>query len=87
MDNLTLVTSIKESTKFKLFEETNVRTPSLYQDMNHQSLYGAYLSACVHYSTITGRKASDNTYKIEGIDSSVAAQIRRIADLISFPEK
>ena len=72
---------------FKLFEETYGRTPSLYQDMNHQSLYGAYLSACVHYSTITGRKASDNTYKIEGIDSSVAAQIRRIADLISFPEQ
>lgn len=72
---------------FKLFEETYGRTPSLYQDMNHQSLYGAYLSACVHYSTITGRKASDNTYKIEGIESSTAAQIRRIADLISFQEQ
>ena len=72
---------------FRLFEETVGRTPSLYQDMNHQSIYGAYLSACVHYSTLTGERASDNFYKIEGIDSSTAAQIRRIADLISFPEE
>lgn len=72
---------------FRLFEETYGRTPSLYQDMNHQSLYGAYLSACVHYSTITGERASDNFYKMDGVDSTTAAQIRRIADLISFPEE
>lgn len=72
---------------FRLFEETYGREPSLYQDMNHQSLLGAYLSACVHYSTITGKRASDNMYKIEGIDSAMAAKIRRIADLISFPEE
>ena len=72
---------------FRLFEETIGRTPSLYQDMNHQSLYGAYLSACVHYSTLTGQRASDNFYKMEGIDATAAAQIKRIADLISFPEE
>ena len=72
---------------FKLFEETYGRTPSLYQDMNHQSLYGAYLSACVHYSTITGRKAINNTFVLEGIEADIATQIKQIADLISFPEQ
>lgn len=71
---------------FKLFEETYGRTPSLYQDMNHQSLYGAYLSACVHYSTITGKKASDNTYIIDGLDIEIIKNIQTIADKISFGE-
>ena len=71
---------------FKLFEETYGRTPSLYQDMNHQSLYGAYLSACVHYSTITGKKASDNTYLIDGLDIEIVKNIQKIADQISFGE-
>lgn len=71
---------------FRLFEETIGDTPSLYQDMNHQSLYGAYLSACVHYSTLTGNRASDNFYKMEGLDSNYALTIKRIADMISFPE-
>lgn len=69
---------------FKLFETQIGLTPSLYQDMNHQSLYGAYLSACVHYSTLTGRKASDNTYVISGIDIDMIKTIQSIADQISF---
>ena len=52
--------------------------------MNHQSLYGAYLSACVHYSTLTGKKASNNTYVIDGIDSEMIKTIQVIADKISF---
>ena len=69
---------------FKLFETEIGLTPSLYQDMNHQSLYGAYLSACVHYSTLTGRKASDNTYVISGIEPGMIKTIQEIADRISF---
>ena len=69
---------------FKLFETEIGLTPSLYQDMNHQSLYGAYLSACVHYTTITGRKASDNTYVISGIEPEMIKTIQKIADRIYF---
>ena len=69
---------------FKLFETEIGLTPSLYQDMTHQSLYGAYLSACVHYSTLTGKKASNNTYVIDGIDSETMKTIQEIADKISF---
>lgn len=69
---------------FKLFETEIGLTPSLYQDMTHQSLYGAYLSACVHYSTLTGKKASNNTYIIDGIDSEMIKTIQNIADKISF---
>ena len=69
---------------FKLFETEIGLNPSLYQDMNHQSLYGAYLSACVHYSTLTGKKASNNTYVIDGIDSEMIKTIQVIADKISF---
>lgn len=71
---------------FKLFEETYGITPTLYQDLNHQNLYGAYLSACVHYSTLTGKKASENSYKPDGIELEWIIKIRKIADLISFGE-
>ena len=71
---------------FKLFEETYGITPTLYQDLNHQNLYGAYLSACVHYSTLTGKKASENLYEPDGIELEWIIKIRKIADLISFGE-
>ena len=69
---------------FKLFETTIGLEPSLYQDMNHQSIFGAYLSACVHYSTITGRKASSNTYVIPDISLEMIKTIQEIADEIRF---
>lgn len=71
---------------FKLFETTIGLEPSLYQDMNHQSIFGAYLSACVHYATITGKRASNNTYEIPNIDSNMIKTIQSIADEISFGE-
>ncbi len=58
--------------------------PGLYCDMSHPSVYGAYLSACVHYASITGKKASDNPYKMEGIDDNMLAIIKEIADEAVF---
>ena len=69
---------------FKLFETTIGLEPSLYQDMNHQSIFVAYLSACVHYATITGKRASNNTYENPNIDSNMIKSIQSIADEISF---
>ena len=55
--------------------------PYLYIDDNHhQNIYGAYLSACMHYHTLTGRRASDTTYIPSGISEEVAKVIRSIAD-------
>lgn len=58
--------------------------PSLYCDMSHPSVYGAYLSVCVHYASITGKKASDNPYKMEGIDDNMLKIIKEIADEAVF---
>ena len=60
--------------------------PSLYQDMNHQSLYGAYLSACVHYASITGRKASRNSYIVPEMEYNMVKIIQEIADEVVFGE-
>ena len=58
--------------------------PTLYCDMSHPSIYGAYLSACVHYASITGKKASDNLYKMEGIEENILIIIKEIADEVVF---
>ena len=58
--------------------------PSLYVDMNHASIYGVYLSSCVHYASITGNKASDSAHKMEGIDDNMLAIIKEIADEVVF---
>lgn len=58
--------------------------PTLYCDMSHPSIYGAYLSACVHYASITGKKASDNLYKMEGIEENILIIIKEIADEAVF---
>lgn len=65
---------------FRLFEALYGNTISLYDDMNHPSLFGAYLSACIHYVTLTGRKASLNEYAPEGIDQSTKEMIQKVAD-------
>lgn len=58
--------------------------PSLYQDMNHQSLYGAYLSACCHYAEITGNSPINNSFVMEGIEHEIQVIIREIADSVCF---
>lgn len=58
--------------------------PTLYCDMSHPSVYGAYLSACVHYASITGKKASDNLYKMEEIEENILIIIKEIADEVVF---
>ena len=55
--------------------------PYLYvEDNHHQNIYGQYLSACMHYCMITGRRASDTNYIPEGISEEIAKTIRSIAD-------
>ena len=66
------------------YESPNNNLPSLYYDMNHPSTYGAYLSACVHYASITGRKADDNVYIMPRIENEIAEIIQKIADEVVF---
>lgn len=58
--------------------------PSLYQDMNHQSIYGAYLSACCHFAMLTQKSPIGNSYIPDGIDSDTASIIQQIADRVCF---
>ena len=58
--------------------------PSLYQDLNHQSIYGAYLSACCHYAMITGKSPINNSFVIDGIDLDIIRIIQEIADRVCF---
>lgn len=66
---------------FKYYEMNYDDLPSLYLDMNHQSKYGAYLSACVYYCMITGRKASDNSFVNKDIEEDVAEIIKEVTTL------
>lgn len=65
---------------FRMFETLFGSSISLYEDKNHPSLYGAYLSACIHYVTLTGRYVSLNNYAPEGIDEGTKAMIQSVAD-------
>ena len=47
---------------------------------HHQNEFGAYLSACIHYRNITGRKAQDVKYIPSAIDEESAKKIQEIAD-------
>lgn len=63
---------------------TNHYNLELYQDVNHPSLFGAYLSACVHYATITNRRSFGNPFEIDGISTEVKKILQEVADLIVF---
>jgi len=69
---------------FELYESLYQDLPSLYYDDHHPSIYGSYLSACVHYATLTGRRASENGYKNSNIEEDVMKEIQKVADLIVF---
>lgn len=58
-----------------------INNPSiiLYADVNHPSLFGAYLSACVHYTTLTGRNAVSNTFQVDGISEDIRKIMADIA--------
>jgi hypothetical protein len=60
----------------------NHKEINLYNDLNHPSLYGAYLSALVHYKTITGNQAVESTYKPEGISIETAELLKQIVDVV-----
>lgn len=65
---------------FRLYEAQRDNLPSLYVDNNHPSIYGAYLSACIHYVTLTNRKASLNPYAPEEIEEDIKILIQQVAD-------
>lgn len=57
---------------------------TLYSDSNHGSLEGGFLSACVHYATLTGRRVSNNSYRPADISEEVANKLKEVADIIVF---
>ena len=56
----------------------------LYSDTNHGSTAGGFLSACVHYATLSGRPASNTTYYPKELDEATAKKIKEVADIIVF---
>ena len=61
----------------------NEAIPYLYIDDNHhQNIFGAYLSACMHYRMLTGRPASELKYipSSLGFTEEIASTLRSIAD-------
>lgn len=65
-----------------LYVYLNHKDINLYNDLNHPSLYGAYLSALVHYKTITGKKAVESKYIPEGISTETADILKQVVDLV-----
>lgn len=66
----------------ELYPEIN-----LYSDTNHGSTAGGFLSACVHYATLTGRQASNTEYYPKEIDKATADKLKEVADIIVFGNK
>lgn len=84
--NKVSATIVPSGDAFSEFEKMYGTTPTLYYDENHPSEYGAFLSACVHYATLTGNKASELEYVYPNIDASFADEIKLIADKVVFGE-
>ena len=77
---------VKVGEAFVMFENQYIEGPSLYYDANHPSVYGAFLSACVHYVTLTGRRSCELEYVYNGISEEYADAIKNIADKIVLGE-
>ena len=50
----------------------------LYEDGNHPTVYGSYLSALMIYGFISGGDVTQVTYRPAGVDEASAQEIRRI---------
>ncbi len=50
----------------------------LYEDGNHPTVYGSYLSALMIYGFISGGDVTQVTYRPAGVDEVSAQEIRRI---------
>ena len=79
-------TVIKAGDAFFEYEKLYGDSISLYYDTHHPSKYGAFLSACVHYSTLTGNKASELEYVYSDIELTYANQLKLVADKVVFGE-
>ena len=55
---------------------------NLYEDLNHPSIYGAYLSALVHYKTITGNSTVDVEYRPDEISIEIATILKNVVDKV-----
>lgn len=66
----------------EVFMETNISNPEieLYVDINHPSIYGAYLSALVHYKTITGNDVQHVKYCPQEIPLEIENILKNIVD-------
>jgi len=51
-------------------------TFSLYDDCNHPSIYGSYLSALMFYAYFSGRDVTDVTFRPEAVSSQDAEMLR-----------
>jgi hypothetical protein len=63
------------------FFEVIVNHPEieLFADDHHPSIYGAYLSACVHYVTLTNKSCSDLKYNVLGLDEQICQVLQDVA--------
>lgn len=65
---------------FRIIKTPNP-TINLYADINHPSIYGAYLSALVHYNTITGKDVFDVEYRPEQISKEESIELKWAAHI------
>jgi hypothetical protein len=61
---------------------------NLYNDCNHPSVYGSYLSALMFYSYFSGQDVLDVTFRPEGISAEDAAMLRKaVSDYLAKTAK
>ena len=58
--------------------QSQPRSFSLYDDCNHPSIYGSYLSALMFYGYFSKREVADVTFKPWGISSEDAVMLRTV---------
>jgi hypothetical protein len=68
----------------EVFMEVMMKHPDigLYEDLKHPSIYGAYLSALVHYKTITGNNANTVTYRPDEISVEIENILKNVVDYV-----
>lgn len=76
---------VRSGEAFRLFETKN-NSISLYaeNDINHPSLYGAFLSSCTFFTTLTKTSVKSLDYLPEGISKEIGDLIKDVADEIGL---
>lgn len=60
---------------------------SLYDDCNHPSIFGSYLSALMFYGYLSGRDVADVTFRPDGISPEQAAMLRSVVSRYQARQK